>query len=296
MAPRSWIAVAVSLVSLAAASWPDPPLSGFDFDFSADFKGSQDGPKTSKSVDTVKFSTQKRPTPGDVIQANPILYTPAVITLLKPDDEARKARYIAFFEISYIPTTDTLDDVIYSYPWIRSNLTVHDSGELATTPDTDSRNAASPAIEGGEVRNATIQVWRQDDDLQRYIDAVKNGRIPMPLMFALSQVFTNTTDQVSYGFRRASIDFKIQNKTGVARCDVNSNGAPIPSVSRGATTCAATATSTGKAGGSGAGAGGASATASPSPTSKHNDAAAAGITGSLFYGWLPMAVAGALIL
>lgn len=293
MAPRSWIAVAVSLASLAAASWPNPPLSGHDFDFSADFKGSQDGPKrSSKSSDAITFSTEKRPSASDVIQADSTLYSPAVITLLKPDDAARSARYIAFFQVSFIPTTDTLDDVIYSYPWIRSNLTVHDSGELATTSDTVSRIAVSPEIDGGEVRNATIQVWRQDDDLERYIDAVENGRIPMPLVFALSQVFSNTTDAVSYGFKRASIDFKIQNKTGVARCDVDGNGAPIPSISRGATACAATATSTGKThGSSGAGA---SATASPSSTSKHN--AAAGLVGSSVFGGLAMAVAGALVL
>ncbi|OAQ99363.1 hypothetical protein LLEC1_01070 [Akanthomyces lecanii] len=271
MVPRSWIAVVVSLASLAAASWPDPPLSGHDFGFSADFKDSQDGPKTtSKSSDAITFSTEKAPTADDVIQANSTLYSPAVITLLKPDDAARSARYIAFFEISFIPTTDTLDDVIYKYPWIRSNLTVHDSGELATTGDT---------------------VWRQDDNLERYIDSVESGRIPMPLVFALSQVFTNTTDNVSYGFKRASIDFKIQNKTGVARCDVNSNGAPVPGISRGATACAPTPTSTSKAGG---GAAGASATPSPSSTSKHN--AAAGIVGSSVLGGLAMAVAGALVL
>ncbi|KAM3502282.1 hypothetical protein MY10362_004951 [Beauveria mimosiformis] len=296
MAPRSCIAIVASLASLAAASWPDPPLSGHDFDFAADFRGLGPGTTSAaRSNDEVQFFTTKDPpAAGDVIPANPALYEPGVITLLRPDDEARKARYIAFLEISFIPTGDTIDEVIYAFAWYRSNLTVHDTGQLIITDDTNGRNAKSPEIDGREVRNATIQVWKQTDNLQRYIDSVESRRIPMALMFALTTVFANNTDRVSYDFERASIDFKIQNKTGEARCDVNSNGAPIPSVSRGATACLASATSTAKSGGSSGAGAGASTTASPSPTSKHN--AAAGILASPVYGWLAMAVAGALIL
>lgn len=289
MAHRSWITIAASLVSLATASWPDPPLSGHDFDFTAEFKGAQDGThkEPPKSGDILKFSTSKRPAPDDIIQASPLLYDMAAITLLDPDDEARKARYIAFFEVAYIPTIDTLDNVIYSYPWIESNLTVQDSGALATSNDSDSAHAASPEIDGSEVRNATIQVWRQNDDLLKYIDSVEHGRVPMPLLFAIAEIFSNTTSKVSYDFKRASIDFKIQNKTGEARCDINSNGAPIPSVSRGATACLASATTAAHSGGS-------SATASPTSKSKHN--AAVSVMGSPMYGFLAMVVAGVWIL
>ncbi|EJP65412.1 uncharacterized protein BBA_05743 [Beauveria bassiana ARSEF 2860] len=297
MAPRSCIAIVASLALLAAASWPDPPLSGRDFDFRVDFRGL--GPRTASAAssgdDEVQFfTTNGFPKAGDVIPASPALYEPAVIRLPLPDDEMRKGRYIAFFEISFIPTGDTIDEVIYAFAWYRTNLTVNDSGELVRTDDTNSHDAKSPEIRGREVRNATIQVWKQTENLQQYIDSVESGRIPMPLKFALTTVFANNTDEVSYEFERASIDFKIQNKTGVARCDVNSNGAPIPSVSRGATDCLATATSTAKSGGSSGAGAGASSTASPNPTSKKN--AAAGFLASPVYGWLAMAVAGVLIL
>ncbi|OAA70647.1 hypothetical protein ISF_02621 [Cordyceps fumosorosea ARSEF 2679] len=300
MPPRRWIAVAASLASLAAASWPDPPLTGRDFDFTADFHSSSSSSSASPS------SSSKKPTatpvtlstlkpPADIVPANPVFYTPAVVTLVKLDDAARAARYIAFFEVSYIPAADTLDDVVYTYPWIRTNLSVQDAaGTLGGTADTDSQLAVAPAIDTGEVRNATLQVWRQDDDLLRYIAAIERTRVPAPLSYAISQVFSNTTTNVSYDFRRASIDFKVQNKTGTRRCDVNAEGAPVPGVPRGASACTATATAAATSSGK-AGAAGSSATVSPSATSKKN-AAAGGAASSGVYGWLAMAAVGALIL
>ncbi|TQV97834.1 hypothetical protein V2A60_006444 [Cordyceps javanica] len=309
MAPRSWIAIVATLASLVAASWPDPPLTGRDFDFSADFRApkkdgsqqqqqqQQQQTKSKSGGDTISFSTQKRPEAGSVVQADPALYTPAVITMLRPGDSPPPARYTAFFEISYIPTADTLDDVVYSYPWIMSNLTVDGgSGELAPTADTRRYSAVSPAITGGEVRNATIQVWLQDPSLDRYISSVQRAGVPLPLNFAISQVFSDTTGDVSYDFPRASIDFKIQNKTAPARCDVNGNGAPIPGVSRGATDCLATATAA-TAGGTGGPSGTAGSSSSPTSTSsKKNAAAAMTIAESAVYGWLAMAVVVVLVL
>ncbi|EGX92988.1 hypothetical protein CCM_04360 [Cordyceps militaris CM01] len=299
MAPRSCVAVAaaLSLASLTAASWPDPLLSGRDFNFSAVFSGAQVG--AAAAANAITLSTQKRPAAGDIVPASALLYLPAAVTLLPPGgDTAAAARYVAFFEISYVPPTNSLDDVLYAFPWIRTNLTVQGSGSgaLAATPDTDTHMALSPAVESGEVRNATLQVWRQDADLERYVAAVAAARVPSPLVYALLQVLTNTTDQVSYDFARASIDFQIQNKTGTPRCDVDANGAPIPGVARGATVCTAVATSStsGKAGGSGARTTAATTAASPSQTSKQN--AAAGLVRSGVYGALALAVVGALIL
>ncbi|KAJ6788788.1 hypothetical protein PWT90_07603 [Aphanocladium album] len=294
MAPRGWIAIAASLVTLVTATWPDPPLSGRDFDFTAEFKSDTEGKNkpAPKSDDVVTFSTTKPPAPGDVVQAYPSMYDPAAITLLKPDDEARKAHYVTFFQVSHIPSADSLDNVIYWFPWIETNLTVQDSGLLARSRDTVSVRALGPEIQGSEVRNATLQVWRQTQDLLGYIDSIVHGPVVMPYTFAIAQVFTKTTDKCSYDFKRASVDFKIQNKTGVARCDVNSNGAPIPSVSRGATACLSKATSSGAGGGSGSA--GPSATATPSSTSKKNDAAE--VVGSPIHGWLAMVAVAVLIL
>lgn len=219
--------------------------------------------------------------------ATPALYGKPAITLLDPDTAARDARYIAFVEVSEVPSADSPDHVLYSFPWLSSNLTVRSSGALATENDSDTRAAGWPSTGSGEVRNATVQVWRQTDDLLRYIDSVEHGRLPMPLAFALTEVFSNTTSDVDYGFPRASIEFKVQNKTGVPRCDVDGSGAPVASVSPGATACVSGGTPTAKS--TGKDDQGASSTASPSSSSKHN--AASGLTGASIYGLLAAAVA-----
>lgn len=284
MAQRLLLAIAAGLASLATASWPDPPLSGNDFGFSADFKNTGDG-KSSQGTDELKFSTKHRPAAGDVIKANSAMYDPATIALLDPDAEARQARYIAFLEISYIPGSDSADNVMYSYPWIRSNMTVQDSGELLPNSSSDNPKSSKPWIPSSEVRNATIQVWRQTGNLDSYINNVRN-KLKMSFGFALSEVFTNSTSDLPYDFKLSSIDFKVQNKTGTARCDVNDNGAPIPSVSRGATDCLATATVSGK--------GSSTKGASASSTSKKNDAT--DLFHASAYSWIALAVAASFIL
>lgn len=286
MVPWSSIAIGASLASLASASWPDPPLSGHDFDFTAKFPGNQHSTDQHESdKEAPEFSTEDPP--KDVVDVTDALFQDPVITLDDPDDKARKARYIAFLEISAIPSDDSVNNVLYSFPWIMTNMTVHESGELATSNDTDSHHADAPDIQSSEIRNATIQVWRQTDDLLTYIKAVELDQRSTPLVFALAEVFTNSSSDIPYDFKHASIDFKVHNTTADGRCDVNSNGAPIPGIPRGATSCPSTtsATATGK------GSGKSNDAAKPSSSSKDSGAATLG-SRVFAYGSIAMAIAG----
>ncbi|KAI1780314.1 hypothetical protein F4818DRAFT_395331 [Hypoxylon cercidicola] len=145
--------------------------------------------------------------------------------LADPDGTGRDGRYVAFVEVSRIPELDTIDDVIYSFPWIESNLTVTENGTL--TPDLHSYGYSQiihfNSIPTNEVRNATVHVWKQTPELVAFL--LDQDRHAILLQLAL--VWSNTTERISYDFPRANVDFKIRNETGEYRGDVDGNGASI---------------------------------------------------------------------
>ncbi|KAI0182104.1 hypothetical protein GGR52DRAFT_67603 [Hypoxylon sp. FL1284] len=260
-------ALFAALLALSGANAYSPPISGHDFDFSVAYRSG------------LKFSTAQPPT--GVLSAADIVLTEPVVTLADPDSAGRGSRYVAFVEVSYVPTVDVIDDVIYTFPWIESNLTVGDDGAL--TPDLHTYGASHVThfdpIETGEVRNATLHVWRQTPELAAFLlDDSFAG-----LFWQLALVWSNSTDDISYDFARANVDFKIRNDTGEYRGDVDENGASIEGYVPSSTS--ATTLPTGAPITTGSGSGPASATTgTASPTATPGAAAP------------PMAVSGMLLL
>ncbi|KAI1381203.1 hypothetical protein F4677DRAFT_119356 [Hypoxylon crocopeplum] len=197
-----------ALMASHANAYIRPPLSGHDFDFSAVYTSG------------LKLSTSSPPT--DILPVEEIALKRPVVTLSDPDSAGRDDRYISFLEISYLPTIDTLDDVIYAFPWIKTNQIVLENGTLSDELYESSQIYHADAIESGEVRNATLHVWRQTPSLMDYIDDDV-----WPTLWQLAGVWSNTTSKVDYDFARANVDFKVRNDTGTFRGDVDENGATI---------------------------------------------------------------------
>ncbi|RDL40150.1 uncharacterized protein BP5553_00129 [Venustampulla echinocandica] len=210
------------VLSAFANAYIRPPITGHDFDFKAVYPSG------------LELSTMAPP--KGILPPEEIPLTDPILTLINMDEEAKASLYIAFLEISRIPTTSMLDDVLYTFPWTLTNLTVLSNGTLAETNDTKSWHIRNE-IDGGEVRNATMHVWRQTPELTAWM-AGEDARVTrMPSWYTIAKVWSNTTDRVSKNFPKANIDFKIQNTAGDYRCDVDNSGAPISGISVGATTC-----------------------------------------------------------
>lgn len=184
-------------------------VTGHDFDFSVTYPSG------------LTFSTTERPT--DVLSATDIGAKEPLVTLTDPDGTGRDDRYVAFVEISYIPTIDSINDVIYEFPWIESNLTVLSNGTL--TPDVydSGRITYFHTIWTNEVRNATLHVWKQTPEL---VDFLLDNSFA-GTFWQLALVWSNTTSKISYDFPRSNIDFKIRNGTGEDRGGIDDNGASI---------------------------------------------------------------------
>ncbi|KAI1762749.1 hypothetical protein GGR53DRAFT_401053 [Hypoxylon sp. FL1150] len=111
---------AVIIAISGVTAYRSNPISGHDFDFAVVYPSG------------LTFSTMQPPT--DILPASDIGATEPLVTLADPDGATgRDDRYVAFVEISYQPAYDSVDDAIYEFPWIESNLTVGENGTL--TPD-----------------------------------------------------------------------------------------------------------------------------------------------------------------
>ncbi|XXG97860.1 hypothetical protein Hte_004174 [Hypoxylon texense] len=202
-------AFVAALFALGGVHAYGPSVSGHDFNFSVAYRSG------------VTFSTADPPT--GVLKATDIAMTEPVVTLADPDGAGRDGRYVAFVEVSYVPTLDGIDDVIYTFPWIEANLTVLANGTLA--PDLHAYRPITHfnTIYTSEVRNATVHVWKQTPELVAFLlDDDFAGTF-----WQVALVWSNSTSKISYDFERANIDFKIRNETGEYRGDVDDNGASI---------------------------------------------------------------------
>ncbi|OTA65353.1 hypothetical protein K449DRAFT_463468 [Hypoxylon sp. EC38] len=208
------VVVAILCDAVSASNFPIyPPLTGHDFDFTATYPSG------------LKISTSDPP--KDVLPATEFPYRVPVVTLTDLDNVGRDDRYISFLEISYIPDPryDPLNDVIYTFPWAKTNLTVTENGTLSDESKESHRIYHSDAIETSEVRNATLHVWKQTPALMDFISGKDSEN--MPILWQLILTWSNTTDKVDKNFPRANVDFKVRNETGEYRGGVDDNGASI---------------------------------------------------------------------
>ncbi|KAI0376396.1 hypothetical protein F5Y04DRAFT_211201 [Hypomontagnella monticulosa] len=207
-APTALLAAFIAISRVNANIFP--PLSGHDFDFVATYKSglriSPAGP------------------PKDVLSAKEIVFERPTLTLTDPDKAGRDDQYISFLEISYVPTIDMLDDVIFTFPWIKTHLIVTENGTLSDELRESSQIYRADYIPSSEIRNATLHVWRQTPAL---MDFIENDPNDMPTFWQLARVWSNSTEKVDKNFARANVDFKVRNETGKFRGDVDENGASI---------------------------------------------------------------------
>ncbi|KAI5923493.1 hypothetical protein F4810DRAFT_208704 [Camillea tinctor] len=220
---RGRLLVPLALICTGTGAYNRPHLTGHDFDFSATYASG------------LQFSTSYPPT--DVLPAREIALREPVITLNDSSDAGGDARYVTFLEISYYPSIDMIDDIIYAFPWIKTEQLVLENGTLTDDFHHGSRIYHEDYIPSGEVRNATMHVWKQTDDLMSFLTGDE-----MPVLFQLARVWANSSSKAPTDFLRANIDFKTQNQTGTCRGDVDQNGATITG-SATTTACSATATS-----------------------------------------------------
>ncbi|KAI0837414.1 hypothetical protein F5Y06DRAFT_89123 [Hypoxylon sp. FL0890] len=207
------IAALCDIVSAGGGYPIYPPLTGHDFDFTATYTSG------------LKLSTSDPP--KAVLSAKGFLNQVPDITLTNPSSAGQDDRYISFLEISYIPDPewDPIDDVIYWFPWVKTNLTVTSNGTLSDELRESMSIYHGDAIKTSDVRNATLHVWKQTPALMDFIDGKDSE--DMPVLWQLMRVWSNTTHEVDTDFPRANVDFKIRNETGEFEGWVDDNGASI---------------------------------------------------------------------
>ncbi|KAI1654249.1 hypothetical protein F4813DRAFT_382839 [Daldinia decipiens] len=268
---RTFLTMALAF-SQVHASWS--PITGHDFDFTAVYES---GHKLTPSDP-----------PKDVLSAQDILFERPAVVLGDPDTTGRNDRYIAFLEISYVPSIQMLDNIIYTFPWIKTNLIVTKSGTLSDELCESISISRPDYIPSSEVRNATMHVWKQNPELIRFIEEDN-----LLIFWQLARVWSNSTINVDLNFPRANVDFKVRNETGEFRGDVDENGAKIEgyvstSTSAGVTAAPTDAPSTPTGSGS---APGSTTTGAGGPTETPNASSHQLISAS----WL-MTVSGVLLL
>lgn len=202
-------------------------IQGRDFDFSVNYPSG------------LTFSTSKPP--DEVMSLRDVLYDVPEITFadpasLGPASGNNAPKYLSFLEISYVPVLDSLDTAIYTFPWIQANGTA--SSNNGKLEDSKKGWRRPEEVESGEVRNASLHVWRQTPELIEYLFGAGNT-VRWPLFFQVASIWSHSTSRVEYDFKMANIDFKVRNETGKARCDVDNQGASIAGVTK--TACATTA-------------------------------------------------------
>ncbi|KAK7995899.1 hypothetical protein PG991_015366 [Apiospora marii] len=186
-------------------------IQGRDFDFSVVYPSG------------LTFSTSKPP--GEVISLRDVLYDVPEITFadpasLAPASDNDAPQYLSFLEISFVPANGTASP--------SSDGRLVDSRKGWRRPD---------EVESGEVRNASLHVWRQTPELVEYLFGAGNT-VRWPLFFQVASIWSHSTSKVDYDFELANIDFKVRNETGRARCDVDDQGASIVGATK--TACATT--------------------------------------------------------
>ncbi|KAI5864040.1 hypothetical protein GGS23DRAFT_479672 [Durotheca rogersii] len=211
LAPYTPIAVAAVLLAVAAttARAAIPPITGRDFDFSVSYESG------------IEFLTTAPP--ADILPAEDVVRRIPRLALTDPDaaGAGRDALYLAFVEVTRLPTVPGPDELIYAFPWIQSDLRVAADGTLEL-PVFSSRASRNPTpFDTGEVRNATLHVWRQTPELLAFIDDSD-----WPVFWQVARVWSNSTAKVSYDFSRANVDFKTRNATAPPPDDVNESAAP----------------------------------------------------------------------
>ncbi|KAI8962043.1 hypothetical protein F5Y11DRAFT_324084 [Daldinia sp. FL1419] len=217
---ETFLATALIFARLGAATWP--PISGNDFEFTATYESG------------LKI-IQSKP-PKDVLSVEEFLFDYPEIVLTDPDSAGRDGRYTAFLEISYVPYYESLDTVIYTFPWIKTNLIVKENGTLSDELRESRTWSRYYETTTSEVRNATMHVWKENPELKHFIE-----EDDMPMFFQLARVWSNSTSKVDYNFPRANVDFKVRNETGEFRGDVDKNGAKIEGYVSTSSTIASTA-------------------------------------------------------
>ncbi|KAI1382817.1 uncharacterized protein F4822DRAFT_97733 [Hypoxylon trugodes] len=216
--------VAAVLAIQHVNAWVDESIQGHDFDFTATYASG------------LKLSTSEPP--KDILKPDEIALKIPEVALSEQGNT--DDRYISFLEISRIPEYDSINDVIYAFPWIKTNLIAKENGTLSGELYESHTIDHLYAIEGGEVRNATMHVWRQTPALMDFLDDKD-----WPILWQLARVWSNATSKVDYNFERANVNFKIQNATGDYRGDIDGNGASISGYTETATrTASATGTPT----------------------------------------------------
>ena len=131
------------------------------------------------------------------------------------------------------PYLVVLDEVVYGVPWLATNLTVNENGTL-NFADAD-EGGRIQSTESGEVRNATINVWEQTDEINDWFNREPGSLGSMPTWFDLMRIWLGSSDVEMGSFKMANLDFKFQNRKGDKRCDISETGAPIPGVEEGDT-------------------------------------------------------------
>ncbi|KAK8135979.1 hypothetical protein PG984_003919 [Apiospora sp. TS-2023a] len=184
-------------------------IQGHDFDFSLMY------------LSGLTFSTSKPP--RDVFSLRDVLYDVPQITFADPaslapaSDKDNAPQYLSFLEISSVPVLDSLDNLIYSFPWIQASGTV------------------SP---GKGTLVGSSRGWRRPDETPELVEYLfgAGNTLRMPLFWQVAVVWAHSTNKVDYDFKLANLDFKARNETGEARRDVDDQGASIVGVMR--TACA----------------------------------------------------------
>ncbi|OTB04892.1 hypothetical protein M426DRAFT_320472 [Hypoxylon sp. CI-4A] len=262
--PASLVAMIVLTISQVNANGPDPPpLTGHNFDFSATWPSG------------VTISTLNAP--ATVFSAEDVALVEPTLTLLNlastDEDKDEYERYTSFLEISYISRLEP-DAIGGSFTWVKTNLTVLPSGTLNETDESLLFGITGTALTS-DVRNATLHVWRQNEELMSALDD-----LDFTFLFQLARTWGNITDYMPKNFPRSNVDFKVRNETGAARDGVDENGALLPQYyNQSTTTSSATTTPT------------ASPTASVTPTETPNAASSQGVLPL----W-PMVISGLLLL
>lgn len=221
----------LTLLPLVAADlqeWLDGLYRGDDYDFKVTYPSG------------LSLSTDENAEKRGVLDDDEIMsrWTTPRIDMEGLDEEALKKRYIAFCVITYVPIIESslIGDAIMGFTFVGANLTARSNGTLSWDGDDVSTSSGDPDAEGGEVKNGTIHVWEQTEELNDWLTHDEADGFPMPMWWNIARVWSNSTSKVSDNFKRANIDFKVQNDTGYARCDVSDTGAPIPGKEVGDTT------------------------------------------------------------
>ncbi|KAH8175624.1 hypothetical protein LIA77_04042 [Sarocladium implicatum] len=195
----------------------DETLTGDDYSFEATYPSG------------LKLSTEDDPAKRGVLDYEEVTTVTPQIQLKNLTDSDREKRYIACLILWRRPSIIILDEVSWGMPWLATNLTLTSNGTLDFSAGDE--GGRTQDTESGEVRNATINVWEQTDEINDYLNREPGLLGDMPVWFDLLYIWRNRSDVPPW--KMANLDFKFQNRGGYKRCDVSETGAPIEGVEPG---------------------------------------------------------------